>query len=216
MNAAGPDDPSPPVTALPSRVPGRSHWWLRDAVPADADDIGRLVRELAAYEREPDAVVATAADLAAALFGEQPLVHCLVAELDEPGAGPGRPVIAGMALWFVTFSTWRGRHGLWLEDLFVRPEYRRLGLGRALLARLAAIAVERRYERLEWNVLDWNAPALDFYRSMGAEPLDAWTVHRLADDALRALAASTSPVVADSNRVSAKGDALPRAKGGVA
>jgi GNAT superfamily N-acetyltransferase len=215
MNTAGRGDAStPPSPASPA--PGGPRWWLRDAVPADADDIERLVRELAAYEREPDAVVATAADFAAALSGEQPLVRCIVAEVDEPGAGASRPVVAGMALWFVTFSTWRGRHGLWLEDLFVRPEYRRLGLGRALLARLAAIAVERRYERLEWNVLDWNAPALDFYQSLGAEALDTWTVHRLSGASLRALAASTWADVADSNRPTAKGDALPRAKGGVA
>jgi GNAT superfamily N-acetyltransferase len=159
-------------------------WSIRAAGPEDAEDVERLVRELAAYEREPDAVVAGAADFAAALGGEHPLVHALVAEVD------GR--VAGMALWFVTFSTWRGRHGLWLEDLYVSPEHRGLGLGRALLSRLAAVAVERGYERLEWNVLDWNAPALAFYRRLGGEPLDDWTVHRLTGSALAALAASDS------------------------
>ena len=112
-----------------------------------------------------------------------------MAEVDEPDAVDG-PQIAGIAVWFVTFSTWRGRHGLWLEDLFVRPEHRGLGLGRALLARLAAIALERGYERLEWNVLDWNEPALGFYRRLGAQALNDWTMHRLSGDALRELAAS--------------------------
>jgi GNAT superfamily N-acetyltransferase len=205
MNVADTPGPSPQQPA--------PRWRLRDAVPADADDIERLVRELATYEREPEAVVATAVDFATALFGERPLAHCLIAEVDEAGEGPRT---AGLAVWFVTFSTWRGRHGVWLEDLFVRPAYRRLGLGRALLARLAAIAVERGYERLEWNVLDWNAAALGFYRRLGAEALDAWTVHRLSGEALHELAASTSADVAVSNRSTAKGDALPRAKGGVA
>jgi GNAT superfamily N-acetyltransferase len=207
MNAA--DEPQP----SPHRLAPR--WWLRAALPADADDIERLVRELATYEREPEAVVATAADFAAALFGEHPLAHCLIAEVDEPGSAGGRQ-IAGIAVWFVTFSTWRGRHGLWLEDLFVRPEHRGLGLGRALLARLAAIAVDRGYERLEWNVLDWNEPALGFYRRLGAQALDDWTMHRLSGDALREVAASTSADVAVSNRSTAKGGVLPRAKGGVA
>lgn len=190
MNAV--DTPGPGPAAGPPR------WRLRNAVPGDAEDLERLVRELATYEREPDAVVATAADFTAALFAEPPLVHCLVAEVegvegaDAADLGRQRHVV-GMAMWFVTFSTWRGRHGLWLEDLFVGPAYRGLGVGRALLARLAAIAVERGYERLEWNVLDWNAPALGFYRRLGAEGLDGWTVHRLSGDALVALAASTSP-----------------------
>jgi GNAT superfamily N-acetyltransferase len=205
MNVADTPRPSP-------QRPG-PRWRLREAVPGDAEDIERLVRELATYEREPDAVVATAADFTTALFGEHPLVHCLIAEVDEAGDGPRT---AGFAVWFVTFSTWRGRHGLWLEDLFVSPAYRGLGLGRALLARLAGIAVERGYERLEWNVLDWNAPALGFYRRLGAEALDAWTVHRLTGEALRELSAPTSADVAVSNQSTAKGDALPRAKGGVA
>jgi GNAT superfamily N-acetyltransferase len=207
MNAHDTPDPVSPLQAR--------RWRLREAVPADAEEIERLVRELATYEREPEAVVATAAHFAAALFGEHPLVHCLVAEVD--GGGPaGEAEVAGIAVWFVTFSTWRGRHGMWLEDLFVSPEHRGLGLGRALLARLAAIAVERRYERVEWNVLDWNAPALGFYRRLGAEALDAWTVHRLSGAALRELGASSSDFIAVSNQSTAKGDALPRAKGGVA
>jgi GNAT superfamily N-acetyltransferase len=159
-------------------------WSIRAAGPQDAEDVERLVRELAAVEREPDAVVASAADFAAALGAENPLVHAFVAEVD------GR--VVGMALWFVTFSTWRGRHGLWLEDLYVSPEHRGLGLGRALLSRLAAVGVERGYERLDWNVLDWNEPALRFYQGLGAEPLDDWTMHRLTGPALAALAASGS------------------------
>lgn len=162
-------------------------WRVRAGGPADADELAALVRELAEYEREPQAAVATAPDLATALGAEHPLVHCLVAEVLPPS---GPPVVAGTAVWFVSFSTWRGRHGIWLEDLFVRPEHRGLGLGRALLARLAAVAVERGYERLEWNVLDWNEPALGFYRRLGAEPLEEWTVHRLTGQPLAALAAT--------------------------
>ena len=159
-------------------------WSVRPATPQDAADLERLVQELAAYEREPDAVVASAADLAAALGGDRPLVHAFVAEVDGS--------VVGMAVWFVSFSTWRGRHGIWLEDLYVRPEHRGLGLGRALLARLAAVTVERGYERLEWNVLDWNEPARGFYRRLGADPLEDWTVHRLSGPPLVALAASSS------------------------
>ncbi|HVN13707.1 MAG TPA: GNAT family N-acetyltransferase [Kineosporiaceae bacterium] len=173
------------------RSPG-PRWWIRDAGPADAADIVRLVRELAAYERQPQAVVATAEDFAAALARGHRLVHAVVAEVatpERPPAGTRRAVVAGIAVWFVSFSTWRGRHGIWLEDLFVSPDHRGLGLGRALLARLAAIAVELGYERVEWNVLDWNEPAIAFYRRLGAEALDEWTVHRLSGDALWALAA---------------------------
>jgi GNAT superfamily N-acetyltransferase len=204
-----PDTPDP---ASPGQA---ARWRLREAAPADASEIERLVRELATYERAPDEVVATATDFEEALFGGQPLVHCLVAEVD--GADPGgEPEVAGIAVWFVTFSTWRGRHGVWLEDLFVSPEHRGLGLGRALLARLAAMAIERGYERVEWNVLDWNEPALGFYRRLGAEALDAWTVHRLSGEALRELAASASRFVAVGNQSTANRDALPRTKGGVA
>jgi GNAT superfamily N-acetyltransferase len=182
MKPADTPDPASTLQAPP--------WRLRAAVPADAEAIERLVRELATYERAPEAVVAKAADFAAALFGEQPLVHCVVAEVGGGGPGGARRV-GGIAVWFVTFSTWRGRHGLWLEDLFVSPEHRGLGLGRALLAKLAAIAVARGYERVEWNVLDWNAPALRFYRGLGAETLDEWTVHRLSGEALRELASTS-------------------------
>ena len=156
-------------------------WRIRTAEPGDETAIDRLIRQLADYEREPDAVVATPADLTAALFGPDPRAHCLVAELTgDPVAGE----VVGMALWFVTYSTWRGRHGIWLEDLYVSPGHRRLGLGRALLAALAGICVQRGYHRLEWTVLDWNEPALAFYRTIGAAPLSEWTTWRVSGPAI--------------------------------
>ncbi len=155
----------------------------RPAAPADVPVLLELVRELAAYEREPDAVEATEELLAAALFGPAPVASCSVA-LDDGGC------VVGFALWYVTFSTWKGRPGLWLEDLFVRPAARGTGLGKALLQELARTCVERGYPRFEWWVLDWNAPAIGFYRSLGAVPQDEWTTFRVDGDALRALAAS--------------------------
>ncbi len=140
-----------------------------------------MIRELAEYEREPNAVVATEAMLHEALFGDSPAVFGLIAE-DEG-------VTVGFALWFLNFSTWLGRHGIYLEDLYVRPEHRGSGHGKALLAELASICVERGYGRFEWWVLDWNTPAIDFYRSIGAEPMDEWTVQRVTADALTDLAA---------------------------
>jgi GNAT superfamily N-acetyltransferase len=147
----------------------------------DGAAIVGLISDLATYERAGHEVQITAADLNAALFGDRPAVYALVADVDGE--------IVGVALWFLTFSTWLGRHGIYLEDLYVRPEHRGAGHGRALLATLAAIAVERGYGRVEWAVLDWNEPALDFYRSIGAVGMDEWTTHRLTGDALRALAA---------------------------
>ncbi|HMC68312.1 MAG TPA: GNAT family N-acetyltransferase [Mycobacteriales bacterium] len=150
--------------------------------PATVDDVPvvvRLVHELATYEREPDAVVATEEHFRTALFGADPRVHCLVAEAD------GETV--GFAIWFVSFSTWLGTHGIYLEDLFVRPEARGGGHGRALLSELARIAVERGYGRVEWAVLDWNVDAQGFYRSLGATPQDEWTTWRLTGDPLRQL-----------------------------
>lgn len=158
---------------------------VRRAREDDVTTIDTLVRELAVYEREPDAVAAHADDFRAALFGPDPRVHCHVAEVRD---GDGWQV-AGMALWYVTFSTWRGRHGIWLEDLFVRPEHRGLGLGRSLLAALAAECVANGWPRLEWWVLDWNSSAHAFYRSAGAVPQDEWTVWRLDGAALDGFAA---------------------------
>jgi GNAT superfamily N-acetyltransferase len=153
---------------------------IRPAVPADVPVLLALVHELAVYEREPDAVETTEEMLHAALFGPAPVASCHVAQLD--GA------VVGMALWYVTFSTWKGVPGLWLEDLFVRDSARGTGLGRQLLQTLAAVCLERGYARFEWWVLDWNAPALGFYASLGAVPQDEWTVHRVDGDALRELA----------------------------
>ncbi|MDQ1696334.1 MAG: hypothetical protein QOJ03_1687 [Frankiaceae bacterium] len=151
--------------------------------PATVDDVPvvmSLVRELATYEREPDAVVATKSHLHASLFGDHPKVFCLVAE-DE------HMQVVGFAIWFYSFSTWLGTHGLYLEDLFVRPQARRGGHGRALLSELARIAVADGCGRVEWAVLDWNEPAQGFYRSLGAAPQEEWTTWRLTGDALRNL-----------------------------
>lgn len=156
-------------------------WTIRPARPDDVGGIHALVHELAVYEREPDAVDATPQDLADALFGTDPLVHCHVVEAaTEDGASD----LVGVAIWYVAFSTWRGRHGIWLEDLFVRPSGRGLGIGRALLQALAAECTARGYARLEWAVLDWNEPAHEFYRSLDAVPQDDWTVWRLDGEAL--------------------------------
>ncbi len=155
---------------------------VRKATPADVGDILRLIRDLAAYEREPDAVQATVDSLSATLFGPTPSAEALVAEIDGE--------IVGMALYFTNFSTWSGRDGLYLEDLYVTPEARGTGLGKALLRRIARIAVTRGCARVEWSVLDWNEPALRFYRSLGARAMSEWTVHRLDGEALAAFAAS--------------------------
>lgn len=154
---------------------------VRPAQPADVPVVLELVRELAAYEREPDAVEATEELLREALFGDAPSASCHVA-LGRDGE------VVGFALWYVTFSTWKGRPGLWLEDLFVRPAERGRGLGKALLQELAGVCVARGYPRFEWWVLDWNEPATGFYRSLGAVPQDAWTVFRVDGEALVRLA----------------------------
>ena len=158
---------------------------IREAEPADVSLILEFIRALAIYEREPDAVTATEADLLRDGFGEQPYFHCLIAEHDF-GEG-GKP--AGFAFYFFNYSTWTGRPGLYLEDLFVHPEFRGLGIGKALLARVAAIAVEKGCPRLQWEVLDWNTPAVDFYASLGASFLDEWRNVRMTGEALQKLAA---------------------------
>jgi GNAT superfamily N-acetyltransferase len=140
-----------------------------------------MVFDLAVYERSPELCHLTDEQLHTALFGPAPALFGLVAE-HEPG------VIGGFALYFLNFSTWEGAHGIYLEDLYVRPEVRGSGLGKALLTRLAQIAVERGYARVEWSVLDWNTPSIDFYRSLGAAPLDEWTTFRLTGPALRTAA----------------------------
>ncbi|NJQ16690.1 GNAT family N-acetyltransferase [Streptomyces bohaiensis] len=155
---------------------------IRTARESDVPAIHAMIRELAAYEKAEHEVEATEEQLREALFGPQPAVFALVAEDGESG----EPV--GFALWFRNYSTWTGTHGVYLEDLYVRPEARGGGHGRALLAALARICVERGYRRLEWWVLDWNEPAIGFYRSIGAEPMDEWTVQRVTGEALERLA----------------------------
>jgi diamine N-acetyltransferase len=153
---------------------------IRPVRPGEAGLVLALVRELAAYERLLDAVDASEAMIAAALFAPQPRVFCEIAEWD------GEP--AGLALWFPNFSSFRGRHGIYLEDIFVRPSHRRRGIGRALLRHLARRCIAEGWTRFEWSVLDWNAPSIAFYRSLGADLLDEWTVCRVSGDALVRLA----------------------------
>ena len=153
---------------------------IRAATPADIGQILQFIRGLAIYEREPDAVSATEEGLLRDGFGPNPFYFCLIADHD------GTP--AGFALYFYNYSTWMGRPGLYLEDLYVEPEFRGRGIGRALLRRVAAIALENNCGRLQWEVLDWNTPAIDFYRAMGAEFLDEWRNVRLTGDAIRKLA----------------------------
>ncbi|MFJ8821318.1 GNAT family N-acetyltransferase [Streptomyces sp. NPDC102467] len=151
---------------------------IRSATPADVPVIHAMVRELAEYEKALDEVRATEAQLGEALFGERPAAFAHIAQDDVSG----EPV--GFALWFLNFSTWRGVHGIYLEDLYVRPVARGGGHGKALLAGLARMCVERGYERLEWSVLNWNEPSIDFYRALGARPQEEWSVFRLTDEAL--------------------------------
>lgn len=153
---------------------------IRPAVEDDALTIAALVRQLAVYERLEAFAVATPDDFKRHLFGPQCAAEALIAECE------GEPV--GFALFFTTFSTFRGRPGLYLEDIFVKPDHRGRGIGKALLAAVARRAVERRCGRLEWAVLDWNTPAIEFYRAAGARPLDDWTTFRIDDEALAALA----------------------------
>ena len=154
---------------------------IRPIRPDDVPAVVGLVRELAEYERAPHEARMTEEQLTAALFGDAPALFGHVAE--EAGE------VVGMALWFLNFSTWRGTHGIYLEDLFVRPAFRGAGYGRQLLAELARIAVERGYWCVQWWVLDWNAPSIEFYKAHGAVPMDEWTVFRLTDEALRQFAA---------------------------
>ena len=154
---------------------------LRTARPGDEPGILACIRQLADYEREPDAVTGTVEMLAESLFGRDPGVFAHVVERDGG--------IVGIAIWFLTYSTWTGRHGVWLEDLFVGEEQRGSGYGKALIASLAAVCVERGYSRLEWTVLDWNAPSIAFYRSLGAVPMAEWTTQRLTGEELASLAA---------------------------
>ncbi|MCA0154749.1 GNAT family N-acetyltransferase [Tsukamurella sp. M9C] len=159
---------------------------IRPATPADVPEILAMIAELAAYEKEPESAVATAEQLHTALFGPAPAVFALIAS--EPGSD-GAENVVGMAVYFRTFSTWTGTHGIWLEDLYVRPGVRGGGHGKKLLAALAQECRDNGYARLEWTVLDWNAPAIGFYRSIGAVPMEEWTTQRLTGESLGALAA---------------------------
>jgi GNAT superfamily N-acetyltransferase len=158
------------------------HSGVREARESDLHRIQQLIIDLAKYERAAHEVRTTIELLRAALFGPQPAAYALVAESDNQ--------VVGFALYFRNFSTWEGVHGIYLEDLYVMPEHRGSGLGRALLMALASLAFERGYARLEWAVLDWNQPAIDFYSSLGAVAMDEWTVYRLSGDALAAAGAA--------------------------
>ena len=154
---------------------------IRPAQAADIPAIHQMVRDLAEYERSLPEVSATEDDLRAALLGGHPSLFAHVAEEDGQ--------VAGFALWFLNYSTWLGKHGIYLEDLYVRPERRGQGHGRALLAELARICVDRGYGRLDWSVLDWNSPTRRFYESVGAVTVDEWVIYRLTGPALHAVAA---------------------------
>ncbi len=155
---------------------------IRAATPADVPVILELIHALAVYEKLESDVVAKPEDLSTHLFGPRPFAECLLA--DESGT------VVGFALFFHNYSTFRGKPGIYLEDLFVKPEHRGYGHGKALLVELARLAVARDCARLEWAVLDWNAPSIAFYERLGAKPLDEWTTYRLTGDAMRALAQS--------------------------
>jgi GNAT superfamily N-acetyltransferase len=165
---------------------------IRTATPADVPQILAFIRDLAEYEREPDAVHATEADLLRDGFGDTKRFDCLIAELIEDDAAT--PV--GFALYFYNYSTWRGHAGIHVEDLYVNPEHRGSGIGKALLTRVAAVAVAEGCSRLQWDVLEWNAPAIGFYEQMGAQMLTEWRTMRVTGDSLPALAAYAEPLTA--------------------
>ena len=162
---------------------------IRSATSADVKQILKFIQALATYEREPEAVTATEADLLRDGFGPNPFYFCLIADEDQ------KP--AGFALYFFNYSTWLGKPGIYLEDLFVLPEFRGQGIGKALLQRVAAIAEENGCLRLQWEVLDWNTPAIEFYRAMGAEFLDAWRNVRVSGESLKRLASPIRPEVGE-------------------
>ena len=155
-------------------------FQVRDATPLDIDQIYDYIHALAEYEKAPDEAVLSKSDLSQSLFGQNPQVYCLLSVQDEQ--------VSGIAIWHLNYSTWLGKHGIYLEDLFVDPKFRGQGHGKALLVRLAQICVERGYPRFSWWVLDWNKPSIDFYESLGAKAMDEWTVFRVSGDALTKLA----------------------------
>ena len=150
--------------------------------PARKDEAGvilQLIHDLALYEKAPLEVEATEKEIVETIFSENPMVFCDLVEVDGD--------VAGMAIWFLNYSTWQGKHGIYLEDLFVKPEYRGRGYGKALLQHLAQICNEKGYGRFQWWVLDWNSPAIEFYRSLGAVAMDEWTVYRVSGEELKRL-----------------------------
>ena len=153
---------------------------IRVAVKADAPKILQLIQDLALYEKAPNEAIATLEQIEQTLFSDLPSAFAHVAEVDGE--------VVGISIWFLNYSTWLGKPGIYLEDLYVDPEHRGKGLGLALLKELATICVERGYERLQWWVLDWNQPSIEFYTSLGAEAMDEWTVYRVSGEALKKLA----------------------------
>lgn len=153
---------------------------IRPAIESDAAIIMELIQDLADYERAPEEVISTQIDIRAHFFGVNPKVFCEIIESDDQ--------IAGMAIWFLNYSTWQGLHGIYLEDLFIKPEFRGVGFGKALLVHLAKKCVKNGYGRFQWWVLDWNDPAIEFYNSLGAQAMDDWTVYRVSNHSLRNLA----------------------------
>ena len=152
---------------------------IRPAKREEVGDVLQLIQDLATYEKAPDQVEASRDDLLNTIFAKEPRVFCDLVEVDGQ--------IAGMAIWFLNYSTWQAKHGIYLEDLYIKPEFRAKGYGKALLKHLAQICDREGYGRLQWWVLDWNSPAIEFYRSFGAEAMDEWTVYRTSGQALKDL-----------------------------
>ena len=157
------------------------NFHIRAARREEVGVVLELIKNLAEYEKAPDQVEATEKELLTTIFADDPKVFCDVVEVE--GA------IVGMAIWFLNYSTWQGKHGIYLEDLIIKPEHRGHGYGKALLKHLAALCEERGYGRFQWWVLDWNSPAIEFYRSLGAEAMDEWTVYRVSGQPLKELGA---------------------------
>jgi GNAT superfamily N-acetyltransferase len=183
--------------AQPDHPADGTGFSIRKACPEDVETLVSLVRELAVYEKLEQHAQATPADFLRHLFGARPAAEAVIAEVNGEAVG--------FALWFSTFSTFRGQPGLYLEDIFVRPSHRGMGIGKGLLAAVARHAVERGCGRLEWSVLDWNSPAIGFYRSLGARPMDEWTVYRIDGEPLETLAA----IALQSSRRETDGRGLP-------
>lgn len=152
---------------------------IRAAVKSDSTAIMQLIHDLAEYEKAPQEVQTNEAEISAALFSTDPKVFCNVIEVEND--------VVGIAIWFLNFSTWQGKHGIYLEDLYIKPDYRGQGFGLAMLKYLASVCVERGYGRFQWWVLDWNTPAIEFYKSQGAIAMDEWTVHRVSGENLKKL-----------------------------